>query len=72
MLNNAKEAPVDTATRHSAEMAHITTNMGASILRALPTGSRIQKAAHQARKDDFESFAASKPRTFSPNGRSFS
>lgn len=64
MLNNAKEATVDQANQPAA-LQHITTNMSTSILRALPTSARIQKAAPRA--NDFESFATSEPRTFTAN-----
>jgi len=70
MLNNAKEAPVDKANQPNAALQHITTNMSTSILRALPTGQRIQKTAPAARANDFESFATSAPRTFTPNSLS--
>lgn len=65
MLNNAKEATVDQANQPAADLKHVTTNMSTSILRALPTSARIQKAAPRA--NDFESFATSEPRTFTAN-----
>lgn len=71
MPKQSKEAAMETATPPIATLPHIATNMGNSILKALPTGSKIQQVTHHERKDDFESFAASKPRVFSPNGHTF-
>lgn len=45
---------------------HAVANMGLSILKSLPVGSRMAAKKKAPRNDDFESFAANNSRVYQP------
>lgn len=57
---------MDAHTDPAATVERAATNMGLSILKALPTGARMVNKTKPRRSNDFESFAANNSRVFQP------